>query len=137
MSSNDSSSRIPEDARNLLEGEGSKLEASEIVIGTPTFAVITRRVDYGYRPSFKTPPGIIKLSKRAHAIPDSQDIQLGTSRYYRECEVDTAGVADPEEGRLVQRGALSDFCQKNGIPSQPSFENVSSTVTWARPDSRA
>ena len=125
---------VPEDLRKLLEGEGRRLDAIEIVVGTPTFAVITYRVDYGDWPSFEAGSGVIKFSKKAHAIPESQDIQLGSSRYYREHEHDTAGIADPEEARLVQRGPLSEFCRKNGTSSQPWFENVSSTVTWARPD---
>lgn len=132
MSGNGSLSSISEDVRNLLEGEGRRLEAIESVIGTRTFLVITYRVDYGHRSSFETPTGLIKFSETPHAIPKSPNIQLGSSRYYREHEDDN--VADAEEGRLVQRGAFSEFCRTTGVPSQPGFENVSSTVTWARPD---
>ena len=127
-------SNIPEDVRVLLEGEGHRLEAFEFVAGTPAFTVITYRVDYGDRPSFDTPLGVIKFSMKEHAIADSTHIQLGSSRYYREYEGDTEGEADPEEARLVQRGSLSEFLKKSGLPSQLEFENVSSTVTWARPD---
>jgi len=132
MSGNVSLSSISEDVRNLLEGEGCRLEAIEIVIGTRTFLVITCRVDYGHRSSFETPTGLIKFSKTPHAILESPNIQLGSSLYYREHEDDN--IADAEEGRLVQRGTFSEFCKTNGVPSQPGFENVSSTVTWARPD---
>ncbi|MCE2465993.1 MAG: hypothetical protein J4G01_07980 [Dehalococcoidia bacterium] len=127
-------SDIPEDLRKLLEGDGRRLEAFAVVEGRPAFIVITYRVDYGDGPSFEVPPGVIKFSKREHAIVDSTRIQLGSSRYYREYEGDTEGVADPEEARLVQRGSLSEFLQKSGLPSQVGSENVSSTVTWARPD---
>ena len=132
MSGKGSLSSISEDVRNLLEGEGRRLEAIESVIGTRTFLVITYRVDYEHRSSFETPTGLIKFSKTPHAIPESPNIQLGSSRYYREHEDDN--VADDEEGRLVQRGAFSEFCKTTGVPSQPGFENVSSTVTWAMPD---
>ena len=134
MNRNDPFSSVPQDVRNFIEGEGRRLEACEVVIDTLALAVITYRVDYGDWPSFKVPPGVIKFSKKEHAITDSAHIILGSSRYYREYEVGTAGVADPEEGRLVQRGSFSEFCKKNGVPSQPWFENVSSTVTWARDD---
>ena len=127
-------SNIPEDVRKLLEGEGHRLEASAFVAGTPAFTVITYRVDYGDRPSFETPPGVIKFSMKEHAIADSTHIQLGSSRYYREYEGDTEGVADPEEARLVQKGSLGEFLKKSGLPSQVGFENVSTTATWARPD---
>ena len=132
MSGNVSLSSISEDVRNLLEGERCRLEAIEIVIGPRTFLVITYRVDYGHCSSFETPTGLIKFSKTPHAIPESPNIQLGSSLYYREHEDDN--VADAEEGRLVQRGTFREFCKTNGVPSQPGFENVSSTVTWARPD---
>ena len=127
-------SNIPEDVRKLLEGEGHRLEAFAFVAGTLAFTVITYRVDYGDQPSFETPPGVIKFSMKEHAIADSTHIQLGSSRYYREYEGDTEGVADPEEARLVQKGSLSEFLKKSGLPSQVGFGNVSSTVTWARPD---
>ena len=127
-------SNIPEDVRCSLEGEGIRLEDVEVVLGTPAFAVLTYRVDYSCRPTFETPPSVIKFSIEEYALANSTYIQLGSSRYYREYEGDTEGVADPEEGRLVQRGSLSDFMQKSGLPSQPGFENVSSTVTWSVPD---
>ena len=57
MGKGESSSSIPEDVREVLEGEGRKLEAFELVVGTPIFTVITYRVDYGDWPSFETPPG--------------------------------------------------------------------------------
>ena len=134
MNGNDPFSRIPKDTRDFLEGEGTKLEACETVIGERTVMVITYQVDYGDRPSFKTPPGLVKFSKKEHAIPNSKHIRLGSSRYYREYEEGADGVADLEEGRMVQRGTLSEFCRKNGVPSRPGFEHVSSTVTWARRD---
>ena len=127
-------SSIPEDTRTLMEGAGRRLEAIECVLSMQTFLVITYHVDVRDRPSFKTPPGVIKFSKKEHAIPDSGHIKLGLSRYYRECKVDTAGVADAEEGRLVQRGSLSEFHKKNDLASQPGFEPVSAEVTWARSD---
>ncbi len=125
---------IPQDVRGLVDGEGRRLEAIEYIIGAPTFAVITYRVDYRAPPTFGTPPGVIKLSKKEHAIPDSSLIKLGSSRHYREGEVSTTGVADPEEARLVQRGSLREFRKKNGLSSEPWHDNVSSTVTWARRD---
>ena len=134
MGPGDPFSNIPEDVRKLLEGEGHRLEGFEFVGGTPAFTVITYRVDYGDRPSFETPPGVIKFSMKEHAIADSTRIQLGSSRYYREYEGDTEGVADPEEARLVQRGSLSEFLRESGLRSQVGFENVSSTVTWAKSD---
>lgn len=134
MGKSDPFSNITEDVRGFLEGNGRRLEDVEVVMGAPTFAVITYRVDYGDRPTFGTPPHVIKFSKREHALVDSKSIQLGSSRYYREYEGDIEGVADPEEARLVQRGSLSDFLKKNRLPSRPGFESVSSTVTWARPD---
>ena len=134
MNENDPFSRIPKDTRDLLEGKGTRLEACEAVIGERTFMVITCRVDYGDWPSFKTPPGLVKFSKKEHAIPNSEHIKLGSSRYYREYDEGVDGVADLEEGLMVQRGSFSEFCQKNGVPSRPGFENVSSTVTWARSD---
>ena len=130
----DSFSNLPCDLRRLMEGEARRLESAEVVIGASAFAVITYRVDYRERPSFRTPPGVVKFSKKEHAITKGTHIKLGTSRYYREYEGDTAGIADPEEGRLVQRGWLLDFCVKNGVSPQPWFEQVSSTVTWARAD---
>ena len=134
MTSNDSNSAIPEGVRSLLEEKGRRLEAIERVFDTPTFAVITYRVNYGDQSFLKNPMGVVKFSKKAHAIPHSRDIQLGTSLYYREHGDETVGVADPEEARLVQRGTLSEFCRDTGIPSQSGFEYVSTTVTWARPD---
>ena len=121
---------ISEDVRDFLEGGGRRLEAIEGVIGTSAFVVATYRVDYGDWLSFKTPPGIVKLSRKEHAITDSTHIKLGASRYYREYKDDTAGIADPKEGRVVQRGSLCEFRKKNGLPSRTGFENVSSTVTW-------
>ena len=134
MTREDSFSSIPEDARTLMEGEGRRLEAIECVLSMPTFLVITYRVDVGECPSFKTPPGANEFSKKEHAIPDSAHITLGSSRYYWECKVDAAGVAEAEEGRLVQRGSLSDFRKKNDLASQPGFEPVSAELTWARSD---
>ena len=134
MSKDDPFSSIPEDVRDLLEGSGRGLKATEVAIDTSASTVFTYRVDYGDRPSFQTPLGGIKFSRKEHAIPDSTHVKLGSSRYYRECEDETAGIADPEEGRLVQRGSLSEFRKKNGLPSQTGFENVSSTVTSAKTD---
>ena len=127
-------SSIREDTKTLMEGEGRRLEAIECVLGMPTFLVITYRVDVRDRQSFKAAPGVIKFSKKEHAIPDSAHIKLGSSRYFRECKEDTAGVADAEEGRLVQRGSLSDFHEKNDLASQPGSEHVSAEVTWTRSD---
>ncbi len=134
MNGNDSFSSIPKDVRDLLEEEGRRLEAIEGVIGASAFAVITYRVDYGNQPSFKTPPGVVKFSRKDHAIPDSAYIKLGSSRYYREYKADTAGVADSEEGRLVQMGTLSEFCKKNSIEPLLGSEHVSAEITWARND---
>ena len=134
MSNDDPLFNIPDDVRDRLKGGGRRLESIEGVIGARTFAVITYRVDYRGRTTFKTPPGIIKFSKPEHAITDSTHIMLGSSRYYRNYEDGAAGVADPEEGRLVQRGSPSEFRVKNGLPSQPGFENAFSSVTWAVPD---
>lgn len=111
-----------------------RLEAFECVLGTPTFLVDTYRVDVGERPSFKNPQSVIKFSKRARAIHNSEHIKLRSSRYYWKCRADTAGVADAEEGRLAQEGSLSDFRKKNGLASQTKFEHVPAEVTWARSD---
>ena len=119
---------------DLLEGNGRRLEAIEAVVGSSTFAVVTWRVDYGDWPTFRVPPGVVKLSREEHAITASPHLRLGSSRYYREHEDATDGIRDLEEGRLVQRGALSRFCKKNGIRAQEGFDSVSSTVTWARSD---
>ena len=132
MSSSGSFTSISEDMVELLEGRGRRLEEIGIVLGEPTFAVITYRVDLGHRPSFRQPPELIKFSETRHAIPESPVIKLGSSRYYREHEDDN--LADPEEGRLVQSGTLREFCKKNGIPSQLWSDNVSTTVTWERSD---
>lgn len=134
MSKNDPLSNIPEVVRELLEGGGRMLEAYELVIGTPSFLVLTYRVDYGGLPPFKSPRGVTKFSRSKHAILDATHIKLGSSRYYREYEQGTAGVGDPEEGRLVQRGSLSEFRIKNHLRPEPSFENVSTAVTWAGSD---
>ena len=134
MNGYDSFPNLPNDLRRLLEGEGRRLESIEGVIGASAFAVITYRVDYGERPSFKTPPGVVKLSRKEHSITEGTHIKLGSSRYYREYEGNTAGVTNPEEARLVQRGWLDEFCVKNGVSLQPWFDQVSSTVTWARAD---
>ena len=96
--------------------------------------MITYRVDFGDWPSFGTPPGVIKFSTNEHAIANSTHMQLGSSRYYREYEGDTEGVADPEEARLVRMISLSEFLRESGLSSQPGYEYVSSAVTWARPD---
>ena len=127
-------SNIREDVRELLEGEGRRLEAVEYVAGRQAFTVITYRLDYRDWPSFESPPGVIKLSVKEHAIADSTHIQIGSSRYYREYEGDTQGVADPEEARLAQRSSLSEFLQTNGLSPRPGYEHVSSAATWARPD---
>ena len=134
MNGYDSFTSSPNDLRCLVEGEGRRLEGVEVVIGGSAFAVITYLVDYRERPSFKTPPDVVKFSKKEHAITTATHIRLGSSRYYREYEGDIAGIADPEEARLVQRGWLHDFCVKNGVSPQPWFDQVSSTVTWARAD---
>ena len=134
MSGIEPHSSLPEDLRSFLEGGGRSLEAHELVIGTPNLLVATYRVDYDDLPPFKAPPDVIKFSKREHAIADSAHIKLGSSRYYREYEDGTAGVADPEEGRLVQRGSLGEFRKKNRLPPGPGFENASTTVTWAVSD---
>ena len=134
MSMNELAASLPEDVRDLLEGGGRRLEAHDLVLGVPTFLVVTYRVDYGDLPPFNSPTGVIKFSMREHAIPDSAHIKLGSSRYYRECEDGTAGVADPEEGRLVQRGSVSEFRKKNRLPPGPGIENASTTVTWAGSD---
>ena len=46
--------------------------------------------------------------------------------------MDAAGVADAEEGRLVQRGSPTDFRKKNDLALLPGFESMSAEVTWAR-----
>lgn len=117
----------------LFEGNGHRL-ATERVGGSSPFTVVTKLVDYGDWSTFKVPPGVVKLSRKEHAITVSPHIRLGSSRYYREHEDATDGIGDPEEGRLVQRGPLGMFCKKNGIPAQAGFDSVSSTVTWARSD---
>ena len=134
MNGNDPYSSIPEDAINLLEEEGRRLEAIDVTIGTPSFMVITYQVDLGDRPSFKTPPSAIKFSKKEYAITNSTHIKLGSSRYYREYEGNTSGVGDSEEARLVQRGSLSEFLEKSGVSPEPGFEHVSTKVTWATTD---
>lgn len=112
MSADDLFSSLPVRVRDLLEGDGRKLEAVEAVVCPSAFIVLTRRVAYGDRPTFRDPPGVVKFSSGAHAITVSTHIKLGSSRHYREYEDDGTGIADPEEGRLVQTGSLSDFRQK-------------------------
>ena len=81
---------------------------------------------------------MVKFSRKEHAITVATNIKLRSSRYYREYEDGPAGIADPEEGRLVQRGSMSEFRKKNGITAQArcenAFGNASSRVTWARGD---
>ena len=134
MSGSDCFSSIREDVKNRPEGKGVRLENCDFVIGPRTFAVFTFYVDYADRSSFKTPPGVIKFSEKKYAIPNQENntIQLGSFRYYRKHEDDN--IADPEEGRLIQRGPFSEICESNGVPSKPWFKYVSSTVTWKRPD---
>jgi len=134
MSENDCFSSIREDVKNRPEGKGVRLENCDFVIGPRTFAVFTFYVDYADRSSFKTPPGVIKFSEKKYAIPNQENntIQLGSFRYYRKHEDDN--IADPEEGKLIQRGPFSEICESNGVPSKPWFKYVSSTVTWKRPD---
>ena len=134
MSTVEPFSNLPGKVRDLLEGNGRRLEAFEVVVGLPSFIVLTRRADYGDRPTFRDPPGVVKFSSREHAITVSTHIKLGSSRYYREYEDDDTGIADPEEGRLIQRGSLSEFCQKNGLSAPAGSEMVSSTVSWVRRD---
>lgn len=133
MSTVEPFSNLPGKVRDLLEGNGRKLEAFEVVVGPPSFFVLTRRADYGDRPAFKDPPGVVKFSSKQHAITVSTHIKLGSSRYYREYEDDDTGIADPEEGRL-KRGSLSEFCEKNGLSAPVGSEMVTSTVSWARND---
>ena len=84
MNGNDPFSRVPKDTRYLLEGKRTRLEACETAIGERTVIVITYQVDYGDRSSFKAPPGLVKFSKKEHAIPSAEHTRLGSSRYYRE-----------------------------------------------------
>jgi len=77
---------------------------------------------------------VVKFSRKEHAITVSPHLKLGSSRYYREHQDATDGIGDPEEGRLVQRGSLSEVCKKNGSPAPAESDHVSSTMTWARSD---
>lgn len=120
--------------RDLLEGNGRRLEAFQAFVGSSAFAVVTRRADYGDRPTFKVPPGVVKFSRKEHAITISSHLKLGSSRYYREQEEAPDGIGDLEEGWLVQRGSFSEFCKKNDIPARAGYDLVTSTVTWARSD---
>lgn len=133
MSTVDPFRNLPEKVRNFLEGDGRHLEAFEVV-GPPSFVVLTRRADYGGRPTFRGPPGVVKFSSKEHAITAATHIKLGSSRYYREYEDDDTGIADPEEGGLIQRGSFREFGQKNCLSAPAGSEMVSSTVSWVRRD---
>ena len=134
MSAVEPFSNLPAKVRNLLEGNGRRLEAFEVVVGPPSFFVLTRRADYGDWSTFRNPPGVIKFSRKEHAITVSTHIKLGSSRYYREYEDDDTGIGDPEEGRLIQKGSFREFCQKNGLSAPAGSEMATATVSWARND---
>ena len=134
MTGDDPFANLPEAVRRLLEGGGRKLENFQSVIGTRTFAVVTYRFSYDDRLSHSTPPRVIKFSSRENSVTQSTRMRLGSSRYYREYEGEIAGIADPEEGRLVQKGSLGEFRSKNSLSPQAGADNVSTTVTWARND---
>lgn len=130
MSTTDPFSSLPGRVRDLLEASGRRLEGIEAVVGLPAFVALTRRADYREWPAFRDPPGVVKFSSKEHAITVSTHIKLGSSRYYREYEDDGTGIADPEEGQLIQRGSLREFCQKNGLSAPVGSEMVTSTVSW-------
>ena len=91
--------------------------------------MVTYRVDCGDQPTFNVPPGVVKFSRKEHAITSSPHLLLRSSRYYREHEDATGGIGDPEEARLVQRGSLSEFRMKNGLPApQEEFDGVTVTA---------
>ena len=126
--------RLPNDLRRLVEGEGRRLEAVEGVIGASAFAVITYLVDYRERLPSRRHRMWSSFPRKSTPSLQRRTSNWGPPVYYREYEGDTAGIADPEEARLVQRGWLHDFCVKYGVSPQPWFDQVSSTVTWARAD---
>ena len=134
MNTHDPIPGLSREDRELLEGPGLRLEASEEVIGSPTLIVVTWRVDCGDWPTFNVPPGVVKFSRKEHAITSSPHLLLRSSRHYREHEDATDGIGDPEEGQLVQRGSLGEFFTKNGLPARSGYDSVSATVTWARSD---
>ena len=121
----------------LERKSGIRKEDIGLAVGPPAALVFTRRADYRtYPPTFNIPPRVVKLSSKEHAIAVATHIKLGSSRYYREYEDDDTGIADPEEGQLIQRGSLREFYQKNNLssPAPAGSDMASTSVTWSGPN---
>lgn len=92
---------IPANQTNGLECPGLTLETAFMDDGSPETLVMVFRVEPlpGTRPRNMN---VVKFSKRQHAIPDVDGIQLGTLGFYRQYEGEGEGIRDEMEGRFQE-----------------------------------
>ena len=118
--------RITDEARSLLGCEGISLESGFVTLGdtelpadelarlrddpdswlaaaVDTTLVLVSRVDRldGFSPS-PTPQRVVKFSERRHAMPQAENLNLGTPRYYRGHEQAPAGIGDAMEASQTE-----------------------------------
>lgn len=86
---------------NDLGCPGLTLETAFVDDGSPETQVMVFRVEPlpGTRPTNMT---VVKFSKSKHAIPDADNIQLGTLEFYRQYEGEGEGIRDEMEGRFQE-----------------------------------
>lgn len=131
MNTKGSFSNISQEARGLIEGDILNLEDVKFIIDEFAFLVITKRIKQFDKTSPNVPSGVIKFSEHKHSIPVSETLQLGTSGYYQKYEGPTVGVADKQEGLLVESGPYNEVFGKYGCSYDTILEDAKCTLQWS------
>lgn len=85
------------------------------VNGPPAFPVYVRRVNVSSRAFLFDPPKVVRFSESQYAIPNSKNIRLRTTAYYRDWEEsDGCGIGDAEEATLRRNSDFATFQREAG-----------------------
>jgi len=104
------------------------LESGFVNVGDPETLVMVYRVEPSPRIR-ETAMSVVKLSESKFAIPNTEEIQLGTQRYYREYEGEGKDIRDDMEARFQEDlshtlwRSMGLFGQRNSFSAQTTWKN--------------
>ena len=121
---------ITKDFRRMSDGLYYRTEYSVRVNGPSAFRVYVRRVNVSSRTFLDGTPEVVRFSQSEYAIPNSGNIRLRTTAYYREWEEnDGCGIGDSEEATLRRNSDFATFQREAGQIPISGAHHIQLTLT--------
>ena len=103
------------------------------VDGPSAFHILVSRVNVSSPASLSRTPEVVRLSESRYAIPNSTNIKLRTTGYYRDWEEsDRCGIGDSEEATLRRNTDFATFQRDAGQTPLPGAHHVQINSTYIR-----